>query len=114
MDKSALKTYAVEARRKLINAVELKARQLYIIGALPPEEANRRLQEDGIFLTAEQSKARLRICNILAEHGNDVDNAAVYQRLAEDVACTWFNRLIALRIMEVNDWLPSGIRILSS
>ncbi|MCL2146837.1 MAG: BREX-1 system adenine-specific DNA-methyltransferase PglX [Synergistaceae bacterium] len=32
----------------------------------------------------------------------------------ENVACTWFNRLIALRIMEVNDWLPSNIRILSS
>ncbi len=114
MDKSALKAYAVEARRKLIDAVKVKARQLYIFGALLPEEATRRLQADGIFLTAEQSKARLRICNILAEHGNDVDNTAAYQRLAEDVACTWFNRFIALRIMEVNDWLPSGIRILSS
>jgi len=69
MDKTAIKNYAVEARRKLIDAVNRKAASL---GAKhTPQEI-------------------------------------------ENVACTWFNRLIALRIMEVNDWLPSNIRILSS
>jgi len=116
MDKSAIKTYAVEARRKLIDAVKLKARQLYIFedGAFPPDEAYHHLRAGGVFLTPKQDKARLSICSLIAAHGNDVDNKVAYQRLAEDVACTWFNRLIALRIMEVNDWLPSGIRILSS
>lgn len=32
----------------------------------------------------------------------------------EEVAYTWFNRLIAIRFMEVNNYLPSGIRVLSS
>lgn len=32
----------------------------------------------------------------------------------ESVAYTWFNRLIATRFMEVNDYLPSHIRVLSS
>ena len=32
----------------------------------------------------------------------------------EEVAYTWFNRLIAVRFMEVNDYLPSHIRVLSS
>ena len=36
----------------------------------------------------------------------------VYKR--QEVAYTWFNRLIAIRFMEVNDYLPSHIRVLSS
>ena len=39
---------------------------------------------------------------------------AIYNRVMENISCTWFNRLIALRILEVNDWLQSSIRILSS
>ena len=69
MDKTAIKNYAVEARRKLIEAVKRKA-----------------TTTDKKYSTQE----------------------------IENVACTWFNRLIALRIMEVNEWLPSNIRILSS
>ena len=34
--------------------------------------------------------------------------------MIEEVAYTWFNRLIAIRFMEVNDYLPSHIRVLSS
>ena len=32
----------------------------------------------------------------------------------EEVAYTWFNRFMGLRYMEVNDYLPTGVRILSS
>ena len=34
--------------------------------------------------------------------------------MIEEVAYTWFNRFIAIRFMEVNDYLPSGIRMFSS
>ncbi|MCG0885434.1 prophage Lp4 protein 5 [Lactiplantibacillus plantarum] len=34
--------------------------------------------------------------------------------LIEEVAYTWFNRIIAIRFMEVNEYLPSGVRVLSS
>ena len=37
-----------------------------------------------------------------------------YQAVIEEIAYTWFNRLIAIRFMEVNGYLPSGIRVLSS
>ena len=37
-----------------------------------------------------------------------------FDNLIEEIAYTWFNRLIAIRFMEVNDYLPSGIRVLSS
>ena len=116
MDKTAIKNYAITARRRLIEAVKLKAQRLYIFenGALPPDEAHHRLRAEGIYLTSEQNKARLHICNILSVRGDDIDNESAYHRLAEEIAYTWFNRLIALRFMEINDYLPSGIRILSS
>ena len=41
-------------------------------------------------------------------------NRECIQHVIEEVAYTWFNRLIALRFMEVNDYLPSRIRVLSS
>lgn len=116
MDKTAIKNYAVAARRKLIEAVRQKAFQYYVFeeGALSAEEANNRLRADGIFLTLAQKKARLNLCYELALHGNDLDNKKAYQHVMEEVAYTWFNRLIALRFIEVNDYMPSGIRILSS
>jgi len=117
MDKAAIKTYAVGARRKLIEAVKLKARQLYIFEdsakTLRPGDEGERLRADGIFLTHAQLKARERLYGELLYEDMPY-KPAIYNRVMENVACTWFNRLIALRIMEVNDWLPSNIRILSS
>lgn len=37
-----------------------------------------------------------------------------FDNVVEEVAYTWFNRLIAIRFMEVNDYLPSGVRVLSA
>ncbi|WP_312102857.1 BREX-1 system adenine-specific DNA-methyltransferase PglX [Pygmaiobacter massiliensis] len=117
MDKTAIRNYAVEARRKLIEAVKLKAQQLYIFEdsakTLRPNAEIERLQADGIFLSADQLNARRRLYDELL-HEDMPYKPAIYNRVMESVACTWFNRLIALRIMEVNEWLPSNTRILSS
>lgn len=37
-----------------------------------------------------------------------------YDQVVEEVAYTWFNRFIALRYMEVNNYLPSHIRVFSN
>ena len=37
-----------------------------------------------------------------------------YEQLIEEVAYTWFNRIIAIRYMEVNDYLPERVNVLSS
>ncbi|MEG3067195.1 MAG: BREX-1 system adenine-specific DNA-methyltransferase PglX [Syntrophaceticus schinkii] len=37
-----------------------------------------------------------------------------FQEVIEETAYTWFNRIIAIRFMEVNDYLPTGVRVLSS
>jgi hypothetical protein len=117
MDKGIIKTYAVETRRQLTSAVKLNARQLYIFEdsakTLRPGTENDRLKSDGIFLSSEQLRARERLYGELLIE--DIPyKPAIYNRVMENIACTWFNRLIALRIMEVNDWLPGGVRILSS
>lgn len=117
MDKTAIRNYATEARRKLIEAVKLKAQQLYIFEdsakTLRPGAEVERLQADGIFLSSEQLNARRRLYDELL-HEDMPYKPAIFNRVMESVACTWFNRLIALRIMEVNEWLPSNTRILSS
>lgn len=117
MDKTTIRNYATEARRKLIEAVKLKAQQLYIFEdsakTLRPSEEVERLQADGIFLSSDQLNARRRLYDELL-HEDMPYKPAIYNRVMESVACTWFNRLIALRIMEVNEWLPSNTRILSS
>lgn len=51
---------------------------------------------------------------ILRQKEKDSDYATAYKYILEEVAYTWFNRLIAIRFMEVNDYLPSHIRVLSS
>lgn len=117
MDKTAIRNYATEARRKLIEAVKLKAQQLYIfedsVKTLRPGAEIERLQADGIFLSSDQLNARRRLYDELL-HEDMPYKPAIFNRVMESVACTWFNRLIALRIMEVNEWLPSNTRILSS
>ncbi len=42
------------------------------------------------------------------------DYKTAFRNVVEEVAYTWFNRLIAVRFMEVNDYLPSRVRVLSS
>ena len=44
--------------------------------------------------------------------GSDYQTA--YNFIMEEVAYTWFNRLIAIRFMEVNDYLPGRTRVLSA
>ena len=52
--------------------------------------------------------------DLLNKKAEESDYATAYKYVLEEVAYTWFNRLIAVRFMEVNDYLPSHIRVLSS
>ena len=54
----------------------------------------------------EITKDEIKLVENIKEKGFD--------QLIEEVAYTWFNRLIVLRFMEVNEYLPSGVRFLSS
>ena len=109
MDKNKIKSYAVWARRAMIEAVKDRAFKVGI-------EENKihdieRLQ--GGFKVA----GREDIFNIPSTHRDTLVkliNEKGYEQVIEEVAYTWFNRFMGLRFMEVNDYLPTGVRILSS
>ena len=123
MNKSAIKTFAINARRKLIDDVTFQAGLLGITEkeiASPLQQSTADLQffDIGTKKYAQVAGARIRQRNALAaairEKAKEVDYGKAFRLVMEEVAYTWFNRLIAIRFMEVNDYLPDHVRVLSS
>ena len=103
MNKNAIKNFAVSARILLIQAVTQKAFEYEVTenGKNDPSQA----AVNGQSLTsAEQSQRAQLIAQIQAKG---------FASTMEEAAYTWFNRFIALRFMEVNNYLPSHTRIFS-
>ena len=109
MNKSALKKFATEARKELLERVELQARKIGIT-ADSIQKANVE-SSDAVFIDGRQlSDLERRQRNKLIVRINEIG----FNRVMEETAYTWFNRFIALRFMEVNDYLPTKVRVLSS
>lgn len=109
MNKSALKKFATEARKELLERVELQARKIGIT-ADSIQKANVE-SSDAVFIDGRQlSDLERRQRNKLITRINEIG----FDRVIEETAYTWFNRFIALRFMEVNDYLPTKVRVLSS
>lgn len=109
MNKSALKKFATEARKELLERVELQARKIGIT-AESIQKANVE-SSDAVFIDGRQlSDVERRQRNKLIARINEIG----FDRVMEETAYTWFNRFIALRYMEVNDYLPTKVRVLSS
>ena len=53
-------------------------------------------------ISNDEAKYRERLAEVITKDG--------YDNVVEQVAYTWFNRLIAIRYMEVNDFLPTHVR----
>ena len=123
MNKSAIKTFAINARRKLIDDVTFQAGLLGITEkeiASPLKQSTADLQffDIGTKEYAQVAGARIRQRNALAaairEKAKEEEYGKAFRLVMEEVAYTWFNRLIAIRFMEVNDYLPDHVRVLSS
>ena len=100
MDKNAIKKYAIWARRELIARVSQKAEQY---GITEKEIIDERAESvHGAVLSPAQVRQRQALIQLIKKDG--------YQQAMEEVAYTWFNRFIALRFMEVNDYLPGHTR----
>ena len=123
MNKTAIKNFATWARKKLIADVTYKASLMGITEqgiksalpqSMPGEEAfDIGTKEPYVISGAavHQREALVRLINSRAK-GSDYQTA--FNSVVEEVAYTWFNRLIAIRFMEVNDYMPDHIRVLSS
>ena len=103
MNKNAIQKFAIWARNELIAQVSQRAYQYGIdesgFGDASADTLNGRL------LTAEEKSQRQELIKQIKEKS--------YKQVMEEVAYTWFNRFIALRFMEVNNYLPSHIRVFS-
>lgn len=101
MDKNAIKKFAVWARRELIERVSQKAMQYGIEKDNIVDAAADSI--NGKVLIETQKKQRRALISQI--------NVKGYEEVMEEVAYTWFNRLIALRFMEVNGYLPTRVRV---
>lgn len=123
MNKTAIKNFAIWARNKLITDIQYRAGLMGITAegiknALPQSTSNMEFYDIGTAepysITGEAIRQRQKLVEILRQKEKDSDYSTAYKYILEEVAYTWFNRLIAIRFMEVNDYLPSHIRVLSS
>jgi hypothetical protein len=112
VNKAAIKNFAVKARRKLIEDITHKAYEIGItkdkILKIKTFEGGFRVKgrENGKTFKKYELKQRDKLIQNIKHKGFD--------QVIEEVAYTWFNRFIALRFMEVNNYLPTGVRVLSS
>ena len=109
MDKNKIKSFAIWARRNLISAVTERAKRIGVtenkIEEAVPVQGGFKLEgNDEIFKLSKNDRDKL--VSEIREKG--------FEQVMEEVAYTWFNRFMGLRYMEVNDYLPTGIRVLSS
>ncbi|HUZ95332.1 MAG TPA: BREX-1 system adenine-specific DNA-methyltransferase PglX [Edaphobacter sp.] len=108
MNKANLKSYAPKARLDFIAAVTARANILGISanGASPADARGDIVIIDGREWPAKVSAQRDELIARIQRRG--------FEQTMEEVAYTWFNRIAALRFMEIHEYLDHGWRVLSS
>ena len=123
MDKTAIKNFSIWARNKLIADITYKAGLLGVTeegikDALPQSTQDAEFYDIGTkepyVIHGEEIKQRKELVVAIKRKATQLDYKDAYRNVIEEVAYTWFNRLIAIRFMEVNDYMPAHIRVLSS
>ena len=117
MNKVALRNFAVNAKEKMEDDIK---RKLELMGITEKGIGEETVKEDdylkinGQEFNEKEVKQREKIIEVLKTRGKNEDFKKCFNEFVEEIAYTWFNRIIAIRFMEVNDYIPDGIRILSS
>lgn len=115
MNKNAIKKFAIDARNKLIASVTDKAGMLGItldncseaITKGADFEVYKTAAGTEVTLNTKQCEQRRKLVDQIHARG--------FEAVVEEVAYTWFNRICAIRFMEVNDYMyPVRVRVLSS
>jgi hypothetical protein len=123
MNKTAIKNFAIWARNKLIADISYRAGLMGITAegiqkALPQSTGTTEFYDIGTAepysVSGDAVKQRKSLVDKIRAKEKETNYQTAYKYVIEEVAYTWFNRLIAVRFMEVNDYLPSNIRVLSS
>lgn len=123
MNKTAIKNFAIWARNTLIKDTMYKARLVGVSAdgiqePLPNSTKDMQFFDVGTdtpySISGSAIPQRRSFVTALRQKAAQSNYETAYRTLMEEVSYTWFNRLIAIRFMEVNGYLPSGIRVLSS
>lgn len=115
MNKNVIKKFAIDARNKLIASVTDKAGML----GITPDNCSEAITKGADFevyktaagtevtLNKKECEQRRKLVDQIYARG--------FEAVVEEVAYTWFNRICAIRFMEVNDYMyPVRVRVLSS
>lgn len=104
MNKNAIEKFAVWARTELIRQVSQRA---YQYGVTAEDFGDPQATAvNGRVLSNEEKEQRAELIKHVQQKG--------YDQTMEEMAYTWFNRLTALRFMEVNNYLPTHIRVFTN
>lgn len=124
MNKTAIRKFAEWAREKLIEDIKYKAGTVGITEngiaeKLPQSTSDTYFYDVGTKDYTKISGIEIKqrdalVKAIQTKECSYKSYQEAFENVIEEVAYTWFNRLIAIRFMEVNDYLPSGVRVLSS
>lgn len=114
MDKNRLKTFATQSRKQLIEDVKYSMTKIgitkdKITESISDAENIETFEIGGVETYSIYDNDILKRKNLI-----DEINIKGYNEVVEEVAYTWFNRMIAIRYMEVNNYLPTRTRVLSS
>ena len=114
MNKNAIKKFAIEARQKLIRSVIDKAGMVGITEKSCSEPITKGVDFEVYLSTSGREVTLIREqCNQRKQLELQIKSRG-FEAVVEEVAYTWFNRICAIRFMEVNDYLPNRVRVLSS
>lgn len=123
MEKTAIRNFAVWARTKLKNDIRIRAGFMGITerGIADPLAASTSdiqyfdvLSSEPVKIQGIEIQMRKRIVARLEQHAKESGYQTAYESLIENMASEWFNRLIAIRYMEINEYFPDQMRMLSS
>jgi len=108
MDKSAIIEFSNTVRDKLNTEVQSRAANY---GIFPKEihaveEHADSVVINGIVFNSRIKNQRSQLVKQIKDKG--------YEQVMEEVTYTWFNRLVALKFMEMNGYLPYQIRVFTS
>ena len=114
INKSAIRNFAIEARNILMKSAVTEA-GFY---GITREEIKNPIQKGAdfeVYETLTGSERRIFGSDLRRRKGLvEAIQQKGFDEVIEETAYTWFNRLIAIRFMEVNNYLPFRMRVLSS
>lgn len=114
MDKTAIRNFAIEAR-KILRKSAITEAGFYGITKDGCKDPVQKGNDFEVYETVAGTENRI--------FGDDIKRRANlvqaiktlgFEQVIEETAYTWFNRIIAIRFMEVNNYLPTRVRVLSS